>query len=47
MEGEVTEYAFVELLDELHDEGLGVHSVLEECKYVLFITLVLPEVIVG
>lgn len=47
MEGEVTEYAFVELLDELDDEGPGVRGVLEEGKYVLLVALVLAQVIVG
>jgi hypothetical protein len=47
VEREVTKYTFIELLDELHDEGFRVHGVLEEGKYVLLIPLVLPQVIVS
>lgn len=47
MEGEVANYAFVKLLDKLHNQGLGIHAILKERKNVLFVTLVLPEIIVS
>jgi len=47
MEGEVANYTFVKLLDKLHNQGLRIHVILEECKNVLFIALVLPEIIVS
>lgn len=47
MEGEVAKYTFVKLLDELHNQGFRIRRTLEECKYVFFIPLVLPQIIIS
>jgi hypothetical protein len=47
VEGEVAEDAFVELLDELHEQGVRVHPVVEEGQQVLLVALGLLQVIVG
>jgi hypothetical protein len=47
MEGEVGNYTFVNLFDELHNQGFRVRATLEECKYVFFIPLVLPQIIIS
>lgn len=47
MEWEVAKYTFVEFLDELYNQSLGILAVLEEREYVFFVTLVLPQIIIG
>ena len=47
VEGEVAEDAFVELLDELHEQGVRVHLVVEEGEQVLLVAHALLQVIVG
>lgn len=46
VEGEVAEDAFVQLLYELHEQGVRVHLVVEEGQQILFVALGLLEVIV-
>ena len=46
MEGEVAEDAFVQLLDELHEQGVRVHLVVEEGQQILLVALGLLQVIV-
>jgi hypothetical protein len=46
VEGEVAEDAFVQLLDELHEQGVRIHLVVEEGQQILLIALGLLQVVV-
>ena len=47
VEGEVAKYTLVKLLYKFHNQAFRIQVVLEECKDVLLITLILPEIIVS
>jgi hypothetical protein len=47
VEGEVAKYTLVKLLYKLHNQGFRIQVILEECKNVLFITLILPQIIIS